>query len=222
MRWYVPPRLRLLRALTCVLVALLAIAMAPPVVGAATSNSPRKPVSVPDCFHFPVHKMAELLREKGTFRFDGGSSRPDESICTWITTQVPGRYRDILQISIAAIDLAEFKRSEHIAREDATRTGASFEGVPDIRGAVRAFAVHHDFESKQLAPCKPGQRLGAFGPPACFPQPDSVKINVDSYGRVKPRGPMASIAVAFDAERHLASANEEIRLNAAILSGQIR
>lgn len=223
MAWYVPHRLRSRRALSGVMVAVLAVALAVlPATVAAASKAPKKPVSVPDCFHFPIHRMAELLRERGSFKFEGGIAKPDASDCTWITQPVPGRYRDILQISVAAIDFAQFKRSERTARQDATRSDALFGGVSDIRGATRAFYVSHLFQSSQLGQCKPGQMLEAFGPPTCFSEPDWSKVNADSYGIIKPRGPRASVAVAFDAERSIASPNGAIRLNAEILSGQIR
>jgi hypothetical protein len=215
-------RLRSLLALSGALIALLAMALVTPTLATA---SPTKPVSVPDCFHFSVHKMAQLLHES-SLKFDGGTFNPGESTCTWFSPRVPGRYRTELQVAVTAIDLAQFKQFARIAKHDAAQTGAGFTN-DRFRGAARAFWVDQTFSSTHLAPCMPDQNglpppLPAFGPPACDPQPNSVKISADSYGALKPRGPKAFVAVAFDGERSLAYPGPEIALNEAILSGHIR
>jgi len=216
MPWRVPPRLSSLCGPSVVFVALLAIALAWPVVGVASGKSPKKPVSVPDCAHFSRVKMARLI-EVGSLNFEGKS--PGSSICTYTGPRVPGHFSDFLQVDVTAESKALFVNFEQVTKQSAAQQQATF-GTLTTRGTVTFYVVHTYLAASQ-GPCSPGQTTPELGPPGCSGQPNWTTVSLDSYGALKPRGPKAWVSVNLATEsagpRRASSA-----LDHAILTGQIR
>ena len=216
MPWYVPPRLRSLRAPSGVLVALLAIALAPPIVGVASSKSPKKPVSVPHCTHFSRIKMARLI-DVSSLKFEGKTH--GSNICTYTGPVVPGHFSDLLQLDVTAESKALFVKFEQVAKQSAAQQHAMFGTLPSRRTVT--FYVIHTYLAASQGPCSPGQTTPELGPPGCSGQPNWTVVSLDSYGALKPRGPKAWVSVNLATEsagpRRAASS-----LDHGILTGQIR
>jgi hypothetical protein len=140
--------------------ALLAIALAMPHLATASHKSPKKPVSVPDCAHFSVRRMAELI-DQSSLELQG--TTPGGNACTYKGSHVPGRYSDLLQVSVQATAkapvqatgkalFAKVKRyAKKLAAERKHFTDFFFYTVK-IHGTVAALEVVRYYYSASLGP----------------------------------------------------------------------
>lgn len=219
---YLPPRMcpARTRALSGVLFALLAIALATPALATASHKPPKKPASVPNCEHFSAVEMAGLIHV-GSLEFEG-KTPGGGNICTWKSAHVPGHYSDLLQVDVTAESKALFVRTERILL--AGVKGAIRLHHPEVRslGAELGFEVEEERLAAGLGPCEPEFTVPELGPPGCSGAPDWETNELDLYGALKPRGPKAWVSVDLDGESTHADIFDVLRLGRAILSGQIR
>lgn len=214
---YLPPRLRPAgaRALSCLLFALLAIALAMPALATASHKSPKKPASVPNCEHFSLYKMGVLLGE-GALEFEGRN--PVANICTYKGQHIPNDYSGLVTVSVVATSRAVFEKAKHKAHVYAPK-GALIHTVK-IRGAV-AFDVLNTVVGE--GECRsPGAPVPELGPPLCSGQPDWSTVSVYAYGALKPKGPNAFVSVGVGGASGRVFSIQAISLIKEILSGQIR
>jgi hypothetical protein len=205
---------------------LLAIALAMPHLATASHKSPKKPVRVPDCEHFSVRRMAELIDQSSLGDDPGGNA------CTYKGSRVPGRYSDLLQVSVQATAKAPvqatgkalFARVKRYAKKLAAErkhfTDFFFYTVK-IDGAVAALEVVRYHYSASLGPCRGMAPLPEFGPPTCKGQPGWETTTVYTYGALKPNGPAAFVAVGLAGQANLLLDGVD-QLTKEIMSGQIR
>ena len=218
---HLPPRLRSARtrALSGVLFALLAIALATPALAPGSHKSPKKgkPPSVPNCEHFSRVKMAGLIHV-GSLKFEGKSG-PGVNICEWLSAHIPDHYSDLLLVDVTAESKALFARTKQALEKAANEKGY----LVRSHGAD-LFYVIHVVPSADAGPCEPENMVPQLGPPGCSGDPPWESENVYSYGALKPRGPNAFVSVALAREFTftVGDVSEVTSLDKEILSGQIR
>ena len=200
-----------------VLFAVLAIALVTPALAMAPYASATKRARVPNCAHFPSHKMAQLIGV-GSLEFQG-KVYGHVNGCIWKGPSVPGQWSNLLTVEVTAKPEAEFFYAEEVAKHDATKPGYQFETTV-IRGAP-AFFESYVITDASKPPCQPGTTTNEFGPPSCKPEPHWFSYTAASYGALKPRGPEAFVDVNLTGEFH-ESKPVVIDLNRKILSGEIR
>jgi hypothetical protein len=231
MPWHVPSGLRPSRVRVCsgLFFTLLAIAQAMPHLATASHKSPKKPVRVPDCAHFSVRRMAELI-DQSSLELEG--TTPGGNACTYKGPRVPGRYSDLFQVSVQATAKAPvqatgkalFARVKRYAKKLAAERKHFtdfFCYTVKIDGAVAALEVVRYHYSASLGPCRGMAPLPEFGPPTCKGQPGWETTTVYTYGALKPNGPAAFVAVGLAGQANLLL-NGVDQLNKEIMSGQIR
>lgn len=213
-----PPRLRPAgtRALRGVLFALLAIALATPALAMASHKSPKKPASVPNCEHFSLSRMDELSGS-GALEFEGKT--PGTNSCTYKGEHIPNDYSDVLQVSVVATSRAVFEKAKNKVHVYAPK-GSLFHNTK-IRGAVAAFYVINTIVGE--GECRsPGAPVPELGPPTCSGLPEWTTVSVYAYGRLKPKGPNASVFVGVAGAYGRVFSSGAISVIKEILSGQIR
>jgi hypothetical protein len=220
--------------------ALLVIAAATPVVALASHKPPRKPATVPDCAHLSLAKMGQRL---GVSSLVLQGKTPGTNVCTY-TAAVPKEYSDLLQISIAPgtrcflgrgrpyACWGLFVNSEKLAQKVAAQRQVVFGEIGRrSQGIAAVYYVDNEIngESPLLRPCDPPAPplflpppLPAFGPPACFGQPDWSAIIVYSFGRLEPNGPDAFVSVGLSGAVRKVFLRQVSNLNLEIGSTGIR
>jgi hypothetical protein len=218
---HLPPRCRSARtrALSGVLFALLAIALATPALAPGSHKSPKKgkPPSVPNCEHFSRVKMAGLIHV-GSLKFEGKSG-PGVNICEWLSPHIPNHYSDLLLVDVTAESKVLFAKTKQ-----ALEKAANEKGYPVGSQGAALFYVINVVLSADAGPCEPENIVPRLGPPGCSGDPPSESVTVYSYGALKPRGPNAFVSVALAREFIYKGreVSEVIALDKEILSGQIR
>ena len=114
MPWHLARRLHPSRARSGAWFAVLVVALAAPAVTSASRASLKKPVSVPDCAHFPRAKMAHRIHVSPDDLFFMGR-QPVSNACGY-TAFVSHRYSDLLTVSVTATPKFVFEKAEQLAK----------------------------------------------------------------------------------------------------------
>jgi len=207
------PRHAVPRVRSAVLLIALALTPTLPAVSMASHGSYPKPPLLPNCEHFSLAKMAQVI-EVSSLTLEGSSGLSDT--CIYKSPRVPGHYAQLLTISVEATSRTVFDRAERRAKQDAAKTGAAFHSF-----GPATFGVSVVHESGALKPCQPGHTVPEFGPPQCKGDPAWSSGTVYTYAPVSPRAPKVFWSVGL-AREYGSFGTKLLSLSKQIVSGRIR